>query len=104
MISFLYIGEAKVNSNDLVSLLQLCQEYILPGMKQAIEHVFADQLTMDLFLDIYMVQKAFDCQYLKERVITYAIANKAELRQKAILVQLDREDQSAILRKESAAL
>lgn len=55
MIDYLYLGEARVNSNDLVSLLQLCQEYILPGMKQAIEHIFAAQLTHDLFIDIYMV-------------------------------------------------
>lgn len=55
MIQFLYLGEAKVNSNDLVDLLGLCQEYLLPGMKQAIEHVFADQLTLDLFMDVYML-------------------------------------------------
>ena len=61
MIEFLYLGEAKVNSNDLVDLLNLCQEYLLPTMKQAIEHVFADQLTIALFHDIYMVMKAFDC-------------------------------------------
>ena len=42
MIRFLYLGEAKVNSNDLVDLLELCQEYLLTGMKQAIEHIFAD--------------------------------------------------------------
>lgn len=42
MIRFLYLGETKLNSNNLVDLLNLCQEYLLPAMKQAIEHVFAD--------------------------------------------------------------
>ena len=54
-------------------------------MKQAIEHVFADQLTVDLFVDIYMVTKAFDCRYLKERVVAFAVSNFMALRQKGLL-------------------
>lgn len=85
MIRFLYLGETKINSNDLVDLLNLCQEYLLQGMKQAIEHVFADQLTADLFVDVYMLTKAFDLRYLKERVLAYGAANRAELLQKNLL-------------------
>ena len=61
-------------------------------MKQAIEHVFAEKLSIELFIDIYMLTRAFDCQYLKERVISFGIANKTALRQKALLTQLDKED------------
>ena len=85
MVRFLYLGETTINSNDLVDLLRLCQEYLLPEMKQAIEHVFADQLTVDLFLDIYMLAKAFDCQFLKQRVVIFGASNKAALRQKGLL-------------------
>lgn len=92
MLKFIYLGEAQVNSNDLVDLLNLCQEYLLPAMKQAIEHVFAEQLNVELFVDIYMVAKAFDCRFLKERVIAFGIANKAALRQKQMLEQLDKAD------------
>lgn len=41
VIDFIYLGSTRVNSNDLVDLLALCQEYLLVGMKQAIEYVFA---------------------------------------------------------------
>ena len=61
-------------------------------MKQAIEHVFAEKLSIELFIDIYMLTKAFDCQHLKERVLSFGIANKTALRQKALLTQLDKED------------
>jgi len=61
-------------------------------MKQAIEHVFAEQLNLDLFIDIYMVARAFDCRFLKERVLAFGIANKAVLRQKQMLEQLDKAD------------
>ena len=61
-------------------------------MKQAIEHVFADKLSIELFVDIYMLTKAFDCQYLKQRVLAFGIANKTALRQKGLLTQLDKED------------
>ena len=71
-------------------------------MKQAIEHVFADQLTADLFVDIYMVTKAFDCRYLKERVLAFAVANIQSLRQKGLLTQLDKEDQLEIIRANNA--
>ena len=54
-------------------------------MKQAIEHVFAEKLSIELFIDIYMLTKAFDCQHLKERVLSFGIANKTALRQKALL-------------------
>ena len=33
MVDFIYLGKARVNSNDLVDLLSLCQEYLLVGMK-----------------------------------------------------------------------
>ena len=92
MVDFIYLGKARVNSNDLVDLLSLCQEYLLVGMKQAIEHVFASQLTLDLFLDIYMLTRAFDCRQLKESCVSFAVANYQGLRQKGLLAQLDRDD------------
>ena len=92
MIDFIYLGHARINSNDLVDLLALCQEYLLVGMKQAIEHVFASQLNLDLFMDIYMLTRAFDCRQLKESVVNFAVANYQGLRQKGLLTQMDRDD------------
>ena len=67
-------------------------------MKQAIEHVFAEQLTLDLFVDVYMLTKAFDCRFLKDRLVAFGATNIADLRRRALLSQIDREDQLAIIR------
>ena len=32
MIKFMYLGECLVSSDDLVDLLNLCQEYLLPSI------------------------------------------------------------------------
>ena len=96
MIKYLYLGETQINSNDLVDLLNLCQEYLLPGMKQAIEHVFADQLTIELFVDVYMLTKAFDLRYLQERILAFGVANRAELLKRHLLEKLDKDDILAI--------
>ena len=75
MIDFMYLGTAKINSNDLVDLLELCQEYILPQLKQALEQVFIGNISLDSFLDIYLVAKAFECTKLRERLLEFGRAN-----------------------------
>jgi len=44
MLEFFYLGETKLNSNDLVDMLRLCEEYLLPGIKMAIEQEFIKNL------------------------------------------------------------
>ena len=65
-------------------------------MKQAIEHVFADQLTIELFVDVYMLTKAFDLRYLQERILAFGVANRAELLKRHLLEKLDKDDILAI--------
>ena len=75
MLDFFYLCEAKLNSNDLIDLLGVCQEYILSDFKLAIEAVFANNLEASNFVDIYMVAKAFDCHFLQSKVIEFAKGN-----------------------------
>ena len=39
MLEFFYLGTTKVNSKELIDILYLCEEYILPVLKQAVETV-----------------------------------------------------------------
>lgn len=75
MIDYFYIGQATVNSDDLVSLLSLCQEYILPNLKLAIETIFASNLDVENFLDTYLIAKAYECNLLKQKVIDFGQEN-----------------------------
>lgn len=71
MVEFIYLGKTTLNSNDLVDLLFLCQEYLLPPLKQAIEHLFGTRLSPEIFFDVYMMAKAFDCVILKQSLIEF---------------------------------
>lgn len=37
MLEFFYLGEAKINSMYLIDMLNLCDEYLLPGIKMVVE-------------------------------------------------------------------
>ena len=59
MLRFFYIGEAKINSNDLVEMLSLCEEYLLHGLKMAVEQEFIKNLKEESYYDIYMIAKGY---------------------------------------------
>jgi len=100
MIDFFYLGEARVSSTDLVDLLELCQEYILPSFKQAIESVYASNLTIENYLDIYMVGKAFDCSVLlHDKLIQFGRSRLQELRVNRIITEIDKNDRALIIAK-----
>ena len=80
MLDYFYLGQATVNSDDLVSLLSLCQEYILPNLKLAIETIFASNLDVENFLDTYLIAKAYECNLLKQKVIDFGKENLQKLK------------------------
>ena len=49
MLEFFYLGETKINSNDLLDLLMISEKYLLPGIKMAIEQQFINNLNQDNF-------------------------------------------------------
>ena len=75
MVDFIYLGEARVCSDDMTDLLQMCQQFFLVKLKLALETVFAENLDKNNLLDTLMVAKAFDCNYLKQRLEQFAEEN-----------------------------
>ena len=82
MLEFMYTGRCELKSDQLIDLLDLSHQYLLPRMKHAIEIILAKNLAVETFYDTYMVMKAFECTCLYEALITYGQANVKELRQK----------------------
>ena len=80
MLEFFYLGETKINSNDLVDMLNLSEEYLLPGIKMAIEQEFIRNLKIENFYDIYMISKGFSCSVLLDKVIEFGRINVWPLR------------------------
>lgn len=75
MIDFLYLGEARVNSDDMTDLLQMCQQFFLVKMKLALEAKFAENLDKSNLVDTFMIAKAFECNYLKQRIAQFSEEN-----------------------------
>ena len=98
MLEFFYLGETKLNSNDLVDMLNLCEEYLLPGIKMAIEQEFIKNLKVENFYDVYMIAKGFSCTVLLDKVVEFGYINVWELRQAGILKRLDTEEKVRILK------
>lgn len=53
-------------------------------------------------MDIYMLAKAFDLRFLKERLIGFGGQNRLALQQKQLLLKLDRADLQAIQKAAAA--
>lgn len=79
MVDFFYLGEARIGSDDLVELLQLCQQYFLVKLKLAVERIFADNLDRTNLTDTMMVAKAFECHYLRQRLQQFGDENGVKL-------------------------
>ena len=75
----MYKGEVQLNSNDLIDLLQLCQEYILPKLKQSIEIVFSENISMENFADLMMLSRAYDAANLRKNLIIFGKQNLLSL-------------------------
>lgn len=75
MVDFMYLGEAQVCSEDLTDLLQMCQQFFLVKLKLALETKLAENLDKSNMLDTLMVAKAFECNYLKQRLAQFSEEN-----------------------------
>jgi hypothetical protein len=58
---------------------------MLPKLKHSIEMMLVANISVDTFLDTYMVAKAFECMIIKQQLIKFGIENVKELRQRQIL-------------------
>ena len=97
MLEFFYLGKTKLDSNCLVEMLSLCEEYLLHGLKMAVEQEFINNLKEENYYDIYMIAKGFSCSVLLDKVIEFGRINAWPLRQSGVLKKLDKEDRVKIL-------
>lgn len=96
---FVYLGKTTVGSHFLVDLLELAHKCLLSGLKTAIELVFAANLTIENYLDTYLVAQGFECALLKDDLVRWGRAHLQELRVARVVTQLSRDTQMELLQK-----
>lgn len=85
MLQFMYTGQATINSENLIDLLDLSHQYMLPKLKLAIETVLISNLSVETYLDTYQVAKAFECTDMHQLLMQFGLEHVKELRAKNIL-------------------
>ncbi len=61
-------------------------------MKHSIELVFIQNISIDTYLDTYMVAKAFECSNINSSLIKFGAENLQTLRLKLVISQLSTDD------------
>mmetsp|Transcript_40306 Transcript_40306/g.38778 ORF Transcript_40306/g.38778 Transcript_40306/m.38778 type:complete len:175 (-) Transcript_40306:32-556(-) len=92
MVRFFYLGECEVNSEDLVDLFELCQEFILTDLKQLLEQAMIKNVDLDNFEDTLVLARHFECHQLKQAMLLYAQKHYNELYRRGMLKTLTKQD------------
>jgi hypothetical protein len=75
MIDFMYMPEVSIDSNDMIDILDLCREYILPKLKMAVEITFSENIDTNNFADLMQLSRAFELNHLRRTLVTYGKQN-----------------------------
>ena len=92
MIKFFYTGICNFESNTLLEMLDLCQEYLLADLKQLVEHIMIANIDLENFGDTFEACKSYECKVLKEALYLYGRKNYQELYRKGQLKNLAKVD------------
>lgn len=71
MLDYLHTGLLNFESHDILELLELCQEYLLPDMKQLIEQIMVRNIDFDNFGESMQISRSFDCKILKDNLFLF---------------------------------
>lgn len=82
MVQYFYLGSCQINSNDIVEMLEMCQEYMLNDLKKNLEQLLSGNIDADNFVDNIEIARAFDCNSLKEELYLFGQKNFKTLYQK----------------------
>lgn len=71
IVKYFYLGQCKVNSNDIYTMLEICQEYLIDDLKQLIEMKLIKNIDNDNFRDNMQLARTFECNILREALYLY---------------------------------
>lgn len=96
LIDYFYTGHCELDSNDIVEMFNICQEYMLPDLRQLLEQIMVGNLDMDNFPDCIQLARDYECKILREALYMYGRKNYNELYRKGQLKTLNKEEFSVI--------
>lgn len=92
MLDYFYTGQCSVDSNDILEMLEICQEYLLPDLKQLLEQIMISNIDLDSFPDSIQVARNYDCKFLREALYIFGRKHYQELYRRGHLKNLNKEE------------
>ena len=92
MLDFFYTGQCSFESSELLDLLELSRQYLVPDLRQVLEQVIIANIDLDNYSDNIEVAKSFEYKLLKEALYVYGRKYYQELYRRGQLKNLTKED------------
>ena len=75
MIEFFYTGSCEFDSDSLIDMFEMCQEYLLPDLRQILESVVLKNVDSENFFDTILLARKYDLKNLREALYLYGRKN-----------------------------
>lgn len=96
MIEFFYTGSCDFDSDSLLDLFEMCQEYLLPDLRQLLESVVQKNVDFENFFDTILLTRKYDLKNLREALFLFGRKNYQELYRKGALKNLSKDEYASI--------
>ena len=96
MLDFFYTRACDFDSDTLVDMFEMCQEYLLPDLRQLLEGVVLKNLDAENFFDTILLTRKYDLKNLREALYLYGRKNYQDLYRKGVLKNLSKEEYAMI--------
>eukprot|EP00347_Sterkiella_histriomuscorum_P013186 403365679 len=96
VVNYFYTGTLDFESDDIIELLELCQEYLLYDVKQLLEQTMIKNIDNENFAETMQVVRAFDCKILREALFLHAKKNYQTLYSKGGFKSLKKDEWTTI--------
>jgi hypothetical protein len=70
----------------------MSHKYLLGSLKACVERIFAGNISVENYLDTYMVAQGFECFYLQDRLFEFGQNNVQLLRAACVFQKLEQKD------------
>jgi len=70
----------------------MSHKYLVGSLKACVEKIFAENISVENYIDTYMVARGFECAYLQDQLLEFGQKNLQQLRTSSVFQKLDQKD------------
>jgi len=82
LLEHIYIGKATIDVQIAKNLINVCEEYLLTGLKDQCEMLLISEINLENVLELYEIGESSNSQILQEKCLNFIKINQEELDEK----------------------